>query len=805
MNILRRYSIAPSENHTPGVSVKEYESRITFRIDGRESSYVFQVDKEGNLEHLYWGALIAPEDDLTYLTKCNIPGLFDPTGILDTNTNTNSDENILIRNDSAFGRERQNFVGKNSKLLEWSDGGTGDFREPSFKVKHKNGSTNCPLKYKDYKVMKGKPDILESALPSVYVESENECTTLEVIMVDEVTDFSVSLFYTVMHKYDIIIRRVQAHNNGEYPAVLEKLVSCTVDFDAEYEYHLTQLSGSWARERHINTNKLPNGVSNVKSVRGTSSHQSNPFVVISSDFEAEEDFGQCFGLCLVYSGNFSITSEISENKRLRVNAGINEEMFSWLLGSKTDSDSNVFCSPEVILSYSGNGLGGLSRDMHRMIRENLIPKQWRYKVPLTCINTWEATYFNFVQKDVVEIAQAAKNAGIELLVLDDGWFGKRDNPTSSLGDWVPYEKKIPNGLNNLVQEVNDAGLEFGIWVEPEMVSADSKLFREHSDWCLRVPDRSLTLGRHQLVLDLTRDDVIDYVYNAMKDLFTSANIKYVKWDMNRHLTDIYSSKLDSNRQGEVSHRFMLGVYKIFKKLTTEFPSIRIETCSGGGGRFDAGMLAFSSQIWTSDNTDALSRMEIQYGTSLAYPLSTMGAHVSAVPNHQTNRSTSMKTRSLLAMCGTFGYELDPRKWTTKDTEEIKSYIEIFKNISKVIYEGDLYRLWNPFKTKSMAWMIVSQDKKRAVAFAFKVQREIGSLDPRLKTRGLDGDKLYNVKELCPRTLVVNKASGALEHSSVGYPILGDDIVLKGKTLERAGLPVNFLFDGDSVCYEFCSK
>lgn len=691
-------------------------------------------------------------------------------------------------------------VGKNTKLLEWADAGTGDYREPSFKVRfQKDGSSICPLQYKGYKIAHRKLNMPTSNLPAVYTDSNDEATTLIVEMVDKVSNVKVQLFYTVMHEYDVIIRRSVVVNEGDNPLTLQHISSGTVDFDAEHQYYMTQLSGAWARERQVVSRKLVEGVTAVKSVRGTSSHQVNPFMVISPEREPEENNGECFGFCFVYSGNFAITAEVSEYLRLRVNVGINQEMFSWHLDSK--EGENKFYSPELIMSYSNTGLGGMSRDLHRLIRERLVPRQWRYKVPPVLLNTWEAVYFDFTHDTVVEIARCAARAGVELLVLDDGWFGKRNNTQSGLGDWTPNREKLFFGLDGLARAVNECGLLFGIWIEPEMVSVDSDLFRAHPDWCLCVPSRRMTTGRNQLVLDFSRDEVVDYIYQQLETLLKSAKIEYVKWDMNRHLTEIFSVNTLPERQGEVSHRFMLGVYKLFKRLTTAFPEVRFESCSGGGGRFDAGMLAYAPQIWASDNTDAMSRMSIQYGTSLAYPMSAMGAHVSEVPNHQTGRSATMKTRSLLAMCGTFGYELDPRKWSKSEIEEIRGYIAMFKSVGDLIYQGDLYRLWSPFKSSCCSWMSVSRDQRRAIVFAFKVRREVGRLEPRLRLRGLLPHYIYCVEELCPGTVSFNPDNGAIVHHPRGVFQIGARIDVSGRTLMVAGLPIKFLFDGDSVCYE----
>lgn len=690
-------------------------------------------------------------------------------------------------------------VGKNTKLMEYSDIGTGDYREPSFRLRYDHdGSTVCPLEYKSHRILKGKPP-MPGTLPGVYTDSRDEATTLIVEMHDPLYHSVFNLYYTVMHDYDVILRRTVVRNDGKNPVCLQYVAAATVDFDAEHRYYMTQLSGSWARERQVVTRKLEDGATVVKSTRGASSHQFNPFVVITPNREPSEDDGECFGFCFVYSGNFSIVAEVSENRRLRVNIGINPEGFSWFLS--THEDGNTFSSPEVLMSYSDSGLGEMSKGMHRLMRERLIPRSFRYKVPPILLNTWEAVYFDVKHEVIVQIADAAKKADIELLVLDDGWFSNRHDTSSGLGDWTVDKNKLPFGIDGLARAVNEIGLKFGLWVEPEMVSANSQLFKDHEDWCLCVPDRSRTKGRNQLVLDFSRIEVVEYIFELLCNLLMSANIEYVKWDMNRHLTEIFSQKWHAERQGEIAHRFILGVYDVLGRLTKAFPKVLFETCSGGGGRFDCGMMYFSPQIWTSDNTDALSRVKIQYGTSLAYPACAMGSHVSSVPNHQTLRTSSMKTRSLVAMAGTYGYELDPRKWNLSEIAEIQGYIQLQKRIAPLVYEGDMYRLWSPFEGDSCAWMFVSRDQRRAVVMAINVRREVGHLEPRLRLRGLLQDSLYCVEERCPGTVVRNVDNGAITHDPRGVYQFGRPMTITGRTLCKAGLPVKFLFDADSVLFE----
>lgn len=696
-------------------------------------------------------------------------------------------------------------LGKSSKLLEFSDVGTGDFREPSFKVRYDDGSTVSPLIYLKHRIYKGKAG-MKNYMPSLYVESPDEATTLVVEMVDPVTELRVNLYYTVYHHYDVIARRAVVENYGDKPVKLTHLASATVDFDTEAKFYMTQLSGGWARERQVVTRKLDDGLTVVKSGRGASSHQFNPFIVISPDREPEEKHGDCYAFCLVYSGNFLAAAEVTEYGRLRVNLGINPEGFTWALPARgMDAEVSSFESPELVMSYSNEGLGGMSRSLHRIFRERLAPRMWRYKVPPVLLNTWEALYFDITHEDVVDIARKAATCGIELLVLDDGWFGKRNNTYSGLGDWTPNMKKLPHGLEGLAREVNELGMKFGIWVEPEMVSMDSDLYRAHPDWCLHVPSRARTVGRNQLVLDFSRQCVRDNIFEQLRVMLASANIAYVKWDMNRHLTEVFSQDWDRNRQGEIAHRYMMGVYEVFARITSAFPTVLFESCSGGGGRFDAGMLFFAPQIWASDNTDALSRVQIQYGTSLAYPASAMGAHVSTVPNHQTLRSTTVKTRSLIAMSGTFGYELDPREMAEKEVTEVQSYIALHKRIAPLVYEGDMYRLWNPFTSISGAWIFVSQSKRHAVVIATNMRRDVGRLEPRLRLDGLEPGAIYNIEELCPGTMARNADTGVIELEPRGVYQYGSVLRLSGRTLCQAGLPMKFAFDSDSLIFELTEQ
>jgi len=686
-------------------------------------------------------------------------------------------------------------IGKNTKLLELSDKGTGDYREPTFKVTYKDGSQVSPLRYRSHRIVKGKPSP-QGHVPHIFVDRIDDATTLIIEMEDSVTKLTIEMYYTVMHNQQSIIRKHVVVNRTNALVRLESIMSCTVDFDAD-SYHLTMLSGGWARERQVVTRPLVDGLTQFKSSRGASSHQFNPFMAISPGKAPPDETGSIvYAFTLVYSGNFAAMAEISESRRLRVNMGINPESFTWTL-DRFES----FATPEVIMTFSNDGLGEISNDLHRLMRYNLMPSRWRDELCPVLLNTWEALYFNVSHECVIEIARAAAQANIEMLVLDDGWFGKRNDINSGLGDWYVNREKFPFGLDGLCREINSLGLKFGIWVEPEMVNYDSDLHREHPDWTLHVPTRGRTTGRNQFVLDFSRPEVRDYIYTKLCDLLSSCNIEYVKWDMNRHLTEVFSQEFPSERQGEIGHRFILGVYDVLGRVTQAFPDVLLETCSGGGGRFDAGMLFFSPQIWTSDNTDAVSRTMIQFGTSLVYPIRAMGSHVSAAPNHQTNRMTTLKTRAVVAMMGTFGFELDPRKWTEEDTEEIRSYIGVFKRFQRLINHGMFYRLWSPFETDSGAWMYVSEDRSEALVCAISICREVGRLNPLLKMRGLLPDALYAVNEILPGHLARNMNNGAIEYTAHPVFQFGRELRISGRMLMTAGIPVKFIFDTDSVCFQ----
>ncbi len=593
------------------------------------------------------------------------------------------------------------------------------------------------LEYIAHEIIKGKNGL--QGLPSTYVEKSEEATTLVITTVDTLTQVKVILTYTVFEAYDAIIRSVKFVNEGTKPVLLENAQSMCVDF-IDSRYDLLQLSGSWVRERSLYRTPLRPGIQMVDSKRGASSHQQNPFIALLRP-DTTENKGDIFGFNFVYSGSFSAQVEVEQYGTTRVMMGINPHQFGWNLGV-----GEMFQTPEVVMAYSHEGIGGMSRIYHKLYRERLCRGAFRDKVRPVLINNWEATYWDFNAEKIEAIAEVAKDLGIELVVLDDGWFGKRNDYTSSLGDWVVDHNKLPKGLEDLAKRVREKGLAFGLWFEPEMVSPESQLYKQHPDWCLHVKGRRRSQGRNQLVLDLSRQDVCDYIIESVSSILSSAPITYVKWDMNRHMSEVGSALLDANHQKEVTHRYMLGLYHVLEVITTKYPHILFESCSGGGGRFDPGMLYYMPQIWTSDNTDAVCRLFIQYGTSIVYPVSTMGSHVSAVPNHQVHRNTSIKMRGDVAMSGNFGYELDATVFTDEEKEEVKCQVAQYKELREFIQFGDMYRLLSPFEGNAAAWMYVSEDKTKVFVAYFKILAQPNEPNQRLYLEGLDPNRQYKVKE-----------------------------------------------------------
>lgn len=617
--------------------------------------------------------------------------------------------------------------------LEFPTYGSGDFRTPVFHAQYADGSTVSRLFYTGHNIYDGKKPL--EGLPSAYVEDASEAQTLELFLEDELTGLKVVVSYTVYNGRDVITRSSRVINGGRSAVKLWNVLSGCIDmFGSDYDF--VNFSGAWARERHIQRTPLFRGVQSVESLRGASSHHHNPFVCLASK-KADEDSGDVYGINLVYSGNFVSGVYVDTFDRTRLFTGINPFDFEWKLDV-----GESFSVPECVMVYSDSGFGKLSRTYHELIRERVCRGKFRDKERPVLINNWEATYFDFDEEKILSIAKKASELGVELMVLDDGWFGKRNSDNCSLGDWYVNREKLPEGIEGLAKKINAIGMKFGLWFEPEMISPISDLYDKHPDWCLHTEGRSRGLSRNQLILDLSREDVCSYIIDTLSELLEKANIEYIKWDMNRNMSEIGSAILPPERQREVPHRYMLGLYRILDTLKTKFPNVLLEGCSGGGGRFDMGMFCYFDQFWTSDDSDAVERQYIQTGTSYCYPSMVMGSHVSAVPNHQVGRVTDIRTRGNVAMSGQFGYELDLNTLTDDEVAEVKKQIKLCKELAPVFHKGDMYRIMSPFEGNYTVWEFVAKDKETAVVVICSIKGTPSSPIQPILLKGLDKNAVY---------------------------------------------------------------
>ena len=686
------------------MSIRYDEANRIFELDTRNTSYrIGIVDEEGFVGHIYYGQKIRPQKCDQFLRTCEAP--FVP---------------------SKNNRERCSFM--DTFPTEYSGNGIGDYRESCIAVKTANGSRTVDLKFVDYDIVNGKPGI--SGLPASFA-GEEEVQTLVVHMMDGGCGIDVDLIYSVFEDEDVITRSVSVKNAGDRDIRLTKVYSACIDMDDE-DFEMLTLHGSWARERQIERCPIAYGKQSVSSLRGESSHQDHPFMAWMTK-GTDQTTGDVYGMHFVYSGNFIAQIEKSQFDSIRAVMGIHSEGFEWWL-----TPGETFTAPEVVLTYSHDGLGQMTRNLHDFYRCHMIRSRYLHQKRPVLINNWEATYFDFDTDKLLAIAKSAAEHGIEMLVMDDGWFGHRNDDATSLGDWFVNENKIKGGLKHLVDEVNKLGLKFGIWMEPEMISPDSELYRKHPDWAFAVPERTATLSRNQYVLDLSRKEVRDYVYECVHNVISSANIEYVKWDMNRQLTDIGSVEFTGDRHGELAHRYVLGVYELQERLVNDFPDLLLENCSGGGARFDPGMLYYSPQIWCSDDTDAIERLSIQEGTELIYPLSTMGAHVSDCPNHTVGRSTPFMTRAHVALAGTFGYELDITKISEEERAMIPEQVSMYHKYNDLVREGDYYRVAS-YRENGLydCWMVVAKDKSEALVTYVQVLGRPNVHSRKIKLLGLD--------------------------------------------------------------------
>lgn len=684
-----------------------------FHLKTQNTSYIFRILPSGHLSQVFYGARIDGRIDIALMV---------PKHAYELGSST------------SYSEESKPFS-LNTTLLECPTYGKGDYRDPMVHMAFFDGSRVSDFLYLRHKMVEGKPKL--DKLPHAYSDDGQTVQTLLVTLYDEVVDVYVELSYSVFPISDVISRSAKVINGEKEFITLEKMMSFNFDhYDPNFE--LITLDGAWIKERHVKTRSLGYGITKIDSKKGTSSSDHNPYIALKRK-STDESVGECFGFTLVYSGNFEASVEISPYDFMRVQMGINSFDFSWHLKPKES-----FQTPEVLMTYSASGLNALSHNFHHIIQNNLINPTWKNKERPILINNWEATYFDFTERKLVKLAKQAKKLGIELFVLDDGWFGKRNNDTRSLGDYSVNKSKLKEGLEGLAMKINRLGLGLGIWVEPEMVSVDSDLYRAHPDWAVQLNNRAPSFGRNQLILDFTRPDVRQYVIDQLRQLFNTARFAYCKWDMNRNFSDIFSNYLETEQQNEFAHRYVLGLYEVLETLTKEYPKMLFESCSSGGNRFDLGMLYYMPQVWTSDNTDPIERIKIQYGTSYAYPLSTMGAHVSQAPHHQTLRRTPLETRFNVAAFGILGYELDLSLLTRVEKNMIKNQVAFYKEHRRLFQFGKFYRLKNPFENNQSLWMVVSEDMKEAMVGYYQTLHEPNYKVEKFKLKGLNPKKTYRV-------------------------------------------------------------
>lgn len=683
---------------------------ISFNPDTREFhlyndviSYILCIYENGYAGHLYFGAKLSPQVSYRHLYQFKFEGFANSGG--------------------DFAR------------FEYPSYGNGDYRLPAVSIVQEDGSSVIDPVYRTHRIFKGKKAI--PSLPATYVENDSEADTLEIDIEDKKSGTLITLSYTIFRDHAAIARHVRITNENTATIRIACAMSASIDV-SDSDWNLLTLTGAWARECGVTMRPLAQGFQGVASKRGISGHQQNPFIALVRP-NNDEHTGEAIGFSLVYSGNFFAGCEVDAFGVSRVRLGINPDGFEWHLTS-----GSSFNTPEAILVWSDTGLTGISDAYHGLYRSRLARGYWRDKPRPVLINNWEGTYFDFDEVKILDIATRAKDLGIELFVLDDGWFGNRNDDTTSLGDWFVNLKKLPGGIEGLAKKINNLGLDFGIWMEPEMISEKSELFSKHPDWAIGIPGRPRTEGRHQYVLDFSRAEIVEYLFKVFYELFSSANISYVKWDMNRSLTEPFSLSLPAQRQGEFFHRYVLGVYVLYERLLAAFPKILFESCAGGGGRFDAGMLFYAPQAWTSDNSDAMERLKIQWGASICYPLNSMGAHVSAVPNHQTGRSTPLETRAAVAFFGIFGYELDPAQLTDAEQKTIVEQVAFYKKYRSVFQQGRFIRLKSPYLGNEVAWMVVSPDKKHAIVGFYRILAQPSAGLSRLQLKGLLADVAYRV-------------------------------------------------------------
>lgn len=689
-----------------------HEASKEFHIYNREVSYIIKILDNNQLGNLYYGKRIHDRDSFSYVLQGKLRSL------------------------AAYVFEDDYSLSLQYTCQEYPSYGTTDFRYPAFEIKQENGSKVTNFEYKCHDIFYGKKKL--EGLPATYVEKEEEAQTLEITLYDSLIDTQLLLSYTIYEDMPVITRNAKFIHKGKSTVILNRAMSASIDLP-DSNFQMVQLSGAWSRERYIKTRTLEQGIQGIYSMTGTSSSEHNPFIALKRP-NADEFNGEIYGLSLVYSGNHLEQAEVSTHDMTRVIIGIHPDTFEWAL-----HEGETFQTPEAVLVYSDMGMNKMSQTYHKLYRTRLVRGEWRDKARPILINNWEATGMNFTEEKILSIAKAGKDLGMELFVLDDGWFGSRDNDKVGLGDWyVTNFNKLPNGIIGLADKIEAMGMKFGLWFEPEMVNKDSDLYRKHKDWIIASPGRRSSPSRNQYVLDFSRKEIVDYIYGLLKKVLSEAKISYVKWDMNRYITECYSISKAAEGQGKVFHEYVLGVYYLYERLTSTFPHILFESCSSGGARFDPGMLYYAPQVWTSDDSDAVERLKIQYGTSIVYPISSMAAHVSAVPNQQVGRITPIETRANVAYFGAFGYELDLNLLSYEEKIKIKKQVEYYKAHRELISKGAFYRITSPFRENITSWIVVSEDRREAIAAYYKMLNGVNEGFKRFKLIGLDENRQYMI-------------------------------------------------------------
>ena len=688
-----------------------HETSGEFHLYNDNLSYIIGLLPNAHAGHVHFGARLRDRDSFSHLV-----------------------ENACRPISSWPLRDKANFSLEFARQ-EYPCFGTSDYRQPAFEIVQENGSAISDFRYTGYRIASGKPDL--PGLPHAYVESDTEADTLELLFRDALTGAELTLSYTVFASYNVIARSARFVNGGTQTLYLNRALSMSVDFP-DRDFQWMQFSGAWGREAKPFARDLLPGVTAVESMRGHSSAHQNPFVILKRPHTTETQ-GECYGFTFVYSGNFLAQAEVDTYDTTRVSMGINPRSFRWKL-----EPGESFQTPEVLLSYSADGLNALSGTLHHLLRERVARGYWRDRPRPVLLNNWEATGMRFTEADLLRIARTSANVGVELFVLDDGWFSHGRTEFSGLGDWFVDRSKLPDGLKGLSEKINALGMQFGVWIEPEMVNEDSDLYRAHPDYVLSAPGRSKSLGRCQLVLDFSNPEVVDYVYDMLIKAFDGVKLSYIKWDMNRSITECNSPYWPADRQGEVYHRYILGVYSLYEKLRAALPEVLFESCASGGSRFDAGMLYYAPQAWRSDDTDAIERLRIQYGSSYGYPVSSCGAHVSTCPNQQTGRTAPLSTRANVAFFGAFGYEMDLNELDENGLRKVREQIAFMKKYRKLIQYGDFYRLADPYEGRYGAWMVVSSDKSEAIVGLYKLLNTVNTGFYQLKLQGLNPDCEYEI-------------------------------------------------------------